>query len=126
MTEHWKTSDVRLHVGRWDHQAVAHKNFIYILGGFCRDGYTNAIEKFDVKTGRIEVLDEKLRVERSRFAVGKIDSDIYIFGGECQQVCDFTYEWTGLCEIFNLEKEEIKKGAKLPFRDFRDFTACVV
>ena len=121
VTEQWKTSDVKLNIGRANHRAVAHKDFIYIFGGYCgvTKYYTDTIERFDAKTGQIELLGVKLHVGRSDFAVGKVDSDVYIFGG-------FTRNGiTSSCEVFNLETEEIREIENLPFSDF-GFTACVV
>ena len=125
VTEQWKISDAKLNIARTGHQAVAHKHFIYIIGGLCEDGYTDTIEKYSLLTGKIELIDEKLRVARSYFAVGKVDSDVYIFGG-CTGNDDDEYgSITASCEIFNLETEEISEIEKLPFSDF-GITACVV
>ena len=118
VTEQWKVSDVKLHIARGFHQAVAHKHFIYIFGGWCEDGYTNTIERFNVKTGQITIIDSKLHVRRGDFAVRKVDSDVYIFG-------DDDYDDKASFEIFNLETEEIRKGGNLPF-PYCDFTACVM
>ena len=126
VTEQWKISDVKLHIARDHHQAVVHKHFIYIFGGSCEDKFggpnehTDTIEKYNLLTGQIELLDEKLRVGRSDFAVGKINSDVYIFGGLTRNG-----KRTASCEIFNLETEEIREGENLPFSDFC-VTACVV
>ena len=123
VTEQWKTSDVKLHIERKNHQAVAHKHFIYIFGGWCGCRYTNTIERFNIKTGQVTIIDSKLHVARSDFAVGKVDSEVYIFGGEPS---DHDYhQYLSLCEIFNLETEEIRKGETNPVSDC-DFTACVV
>ena len=119
VTEQWDKSDVKLNVARYNHRAVAHKNFIYIFGGYRRCRYINAIERFNVKTGQMELLNQKLRALRSDFAVGKIDSDVYIFGGYTMNGS------TASCEIFNLETEEVREGESLPFSDW-GFTACVL
>ena len=118
VTEQWKTSDVKLHIERYYHQAVAHKHFIYIIGGTHR--YEDTIEKYNLLTGQITILDCKLRIPRDCFAVGKIDSDVYIFGGE-NGYC----ESTASCEIFNLETEEIREGENLPVSN-SGLTACVL
>jgi len=119
-TKEWKTSDVKLHVPRYRHQAVAHNNFIYIFAGYCGFGdYSNTIEKFDVKTGKIELLDVKLRIARSDFAVGKVRSEVFIFGGKTRNGS------TDVVEIFNLKTEQIEEGGKMPFSDY-GFTACVL
>ena len=68
-------------------------------------------------TRKIELLD----VGRYGFAVRKINSDVYIFGG-C--IGD---DNTASCEIFNLETEEIRKGGNLPDSNSdQDLTACGV
>ena len=114
-TEQWKMLDVKLNIARRDHQAVAHKHFIYIFGGW-RGPFLDTIERFNVKTGQIELLDEKLRFARSRFAVGKINSDVYMFG--CLT--------TDVVEIFNLETEKVREfNGDIPFSD-TGFAACVV
>ena len=129
VTEQWKMSDAKLHVSRQDHQAVAHQHFIYIFGGYIEgarssdiicDKYSDTIEKYNLLTGQIELLDVKLRVGRCQFAVGKIDSDVYIFGGR-------NYHGNAdEMEIFNLETGEIRQFSEnIPFSDFC-FTACVL
>ena len=118
VTEQWKTSDVKLHIARADHQAVAHKHFIYIFGGYCGDGRTDTIEKYNLLTGQIDLLDVKLHVARSDFAVGKVNSDVYIFGGRPG------YGKRTLCEIFNLETEEITESESTPVSNL-PITACV-
>ena len=117
-TKRWKKSNVKLYIERANHQAVAHKHIIYVFGGWCDNGYTDTIERFNVKTGQIELLDEKFRIARSHFAVAKINYNVYIFGGE-------TYDESATCEIFNLETEEIRKVEIVPF-SHKCFTACVV
>ena len=52
--------------------------------------------------------------------MGKVNSDVYIFGGET-----WDPDYVTLCEIFNLETEEIREGEQSPVSDC-DFTACVV
>ena len=56
VTEQWKTSDVKLHIARYYHRAVAHKNCIYIIGGMYDYKSTDTIEKFNLLTGQIEIL----------------------------------------------------------------------
>ena len=124
-SKQWKTSSAKLNIARYNHQAVAHKYFIYIFGGYCEstrscDGYTDTIEKFNLLTGNIELLDVKLYYPRQKFAVGKIYSDVYIIGGS--NGYNLSMDKT---EIFNLETEEIEKGEKIPVSDC-SFTACVV
>ena len=46
-TEEWKTSDLKLGIGRIHHKAVAHKQFIYVLGGISESGRTDSTERID-------------------------------------------------------------------------------
>ena len=125
VNEQWKMLDVKLNIARTNHQVAAHKHFIYIFGGWDGKMYTDTIERFNVKTEQIELLDVKLHVGRCGFAVGKVDSDVYILGGESWDDDDDAR--TVLCEIFNLQTEEIRKGENLPDSNSdRGLTACVV
>ena len=94
-TKEWKISDVKLHVPRYRHQAVAHKNFIYIFAGCSGFGdYSDTVETFDVKTGKIELLDVRLRIARSDFAVGKIRSEVFLFGGKPEMVAPTLWRYS--------------------------------
>ena len=115
--------DAKLHIPRCAQQAVAHKHFIYIFGGYCKR-YLDTIEKYNLLTGKIELLDVKLRVARSDFSVVKINSDVYILIG-CTWCRENGGDDPSLCEIFNLETEEMREGETFPFENW-GYTACVV
>ena len=80
-TEEWKTSDLKLGIGRIHHKAVAHTQFIYVLGGISESGRTDSVERIDVSTGKVEILNVKLNHERHSFAVAKVKLDVYIGSG---------------------------------------------
>ena len=104
-------------------QAVAYKNFIYIIGGRLEnEKITNSIEKFDTITGEIQTVETKLHVARTGFAVARLRNLVYIMGGNIDLPIKDTY--TDSVEIFNLELETIKKGKNLPFAD-ENFTAHI-
>ena len=124
-SEQWTTSHAKLNIARRSHQAFAHKHFIYIFGGgieegtrYC-EGHTNTIEKYNLLTGQIELLAFKLHSPRLKFAMGKINSDVYIIVGSNG------YKKLDKIVIFNLETEKIKEGEQIPVSDFT-YTACVV
>ena len=119
-TEKWKLLETNLIVPRSYHQAVVHKNSIYIIGG--RDGnnqQSDTIEKFIIRSGRTKLLNVKLKLAKSSFAVAKHMNDLYIIGGWTDNGSTHTVE------IFDLDKEEIREGKKLPISNC-DFTACVL
>jgi len=117
-TEKWKTSSLKLNIARSCHQAVAHKQFIYVLGGFIERGCTDTIERIDVSAGKVELLNVKLKHGRCRFAASKMNKNLFIFGG-----------WVGYgsttstTEVLNLDTLEIKEGVEVPIPDY-GFTAC--
>ena len=116
-TEKWKTTDFKLNIARHCPQAVAHKQFIYVLGGYI--GYrkcTDTIERIDVSAGKVEVLNVKLKHARSLFAASKSNNDLYIFGGS-------VIDGDSSTEVLNLETLEIKEGVELPISN-SCFTAC--
>jgi len=119
-TKKWKLLETTLLIPRYFHQAVVHKNSIYIIGG--KDGsdeQTDTIEKFDLLTERIDFLNVKLKIARSSPAVAKYMNDLYIIGG-------YTGNGkTSTVEIFDLDKEEMREGKELPVADYA-FTACVL
>ena len=116
--------DFKLNIARAFHQAVVHKNLIYTVGGFCGicgdDKYTNTIERIDVNNGKVDLLEMKLRIERSDFASCKLKSNLYIFGG-------MTGDWshTNSVEILNLDTMKVQEGVNVPISDW-GFSACVV
>ena len=120
-TEKWKATDFKLNIARSYHQAVANKQFIYVLGGYNRSGFTDSIEKIELSAGKVELLSVKLKHARSLFAASKIDNDLYIFGGRVRDGSSNTT--TNSTEILNLETLEMKEGLKVPTLDHA-FTAC--
>ena len=125
----WTKIKTKLKIGRFQPQAVAYKNFIFIIGGKQRNGeMTDSIEKFDTKTGKIETIQAKLKAPRCNFAIAKHGNLAYILGGEVffkSVKLLKTYCPSCLVEIFNLELETVEEGKNLPFED-SCFTAHVV
>ena len=121
-TEEWKISAFELKKARSFHQAVAHKHFIYVFGGRCKNLplRTRMIEKINTVTKRVEIIATKLRVAISHFEVAKVDEKALLFGG-------VTGVWypTDSVEIFDLNTEQIEQGVKMPFSDY-DLAACVL
>ena len=79
----WKVVDAKLVLSRFNHQAVAYKNFIYVIGGRLQTGsVTNTIEKFNLRTEKVEIMQTKLNVARTGFAVAKLKKYVYIIGGD--------------------------------------------
>ena len=119
-TEEWKISAFELKKARSFHQAVAHKHFIYVFGGRCKNLplRTRMIEKINTVTKRVEIIATKLPVAISHFEVAKVDEKALLFGG-------VTGVWypTDSVEIFDLNTEQIEQGVKMPFSGF---TACVL
>jgi len=120
-TEKWKTSSLKLNIARSCHQAVAHKQFIYVLGGFIERGCTDTIERIDVSAGKVELLNVKLKHARSRFASCKKNKNLFIFGGVVKNGNSWTT--TSTTEVLNLDTLEIKEGVEVPIPD-HSFTAC--
>ena len=81
---------------------------------------SDTIEKFDKLTGSISILDIKLAVGRSRFALAKVGKNAYIIGGNT----DGRFP-TETVEILDMEQETITEGRNVPVADF-GFTACVL
>ena len=119
-TEEWRISTFELQIARCDHQAVAHKHFIYVFGGISNDGRTATIEKIDTVTKCVEIIPTQIRVTRSSFAVAKVNEKVHLLGGETG-----TFTNTDSVEIFDLNTEQIEQGVKMPFEN-DGFTACVL
>merc|ERR1719427_2293437 len=137
-TGNWELSTAKLSFPRAEHQAVAHNQFIYILGGFCdnEEGvtvYAYSIERFNTVTGKIEIIKPKLRIGRSNFALGKVRSgestDIYLLGGRSWVVeKDAKKGAVNFQEVFTLETEELRQCSKemsnFDWNANFGFTAC--
>merc|ERR1719427_1787332 len=137
-TGNWELSTAKLSFPRAEHQAVAHNQFIYILGGFCdnEEGvtvYAYSIERFNTVTGKIEIIKPKLRIGRSDFALGKVRSgestDIYLLGGASWVVeKDAKKGAVNFQEVFTLETEELRQCSKemsnFDWNANFGFTAC--
>ena len=121
-TKKWKTTSLKLNIARKNHQAVAHKQFIYVLGGSNNGGLLDTIERIDVSAGKVEILNVKLKYGRSWFATTKVCNDLYIFGGQVDGN-SYDYKSTYSTEVLDLETLEIKEGVELPIID-QFFTAC--
>lgn len=81
--EVWQKLPTNLQVPRYDARAVAHNEFIYVFGG--RNVYQNlenSIERLNVTTGEVTIIDSRMLVGRNCPALCKIDSDVYILGGD--------------------------------------------
>ena len=106
----WKICDFKLNLGRFGHQAVAHKNHIYIVGGWrAGNRQTNTVERIDVNSGKVDLLEVELRGARGRFGSCKIESDVYICrsgasNGNASSV-----------EILNLDTMEVKESVLIYF-----------
>ena len=121
-TEEWKNSNLKLDIARFNHQAVAHKQFIYVLGGSIGYAkYTDTIERIDVSAMKVEMLSVKLKHARSLFAASKVNNDLYIFGGRVKDGNSLTE--TTSTEVLNLDTLEIKEGVEIPILN-HGFTAC--
>merc|ERR1719427_2015513 len=137
-TGNWELLPAKLSFPRADHQAVAHNQFIYILGGFCdnEEGvtvYAYSIERFNTVTGKIEIIKPKLHIGRSDFALGKVRSgestDIYLLGGASWVVeKDAKKGAVNFQEVFTLETEELRQCSKemsnFDWNANFGFTAC--
>merc|ERR1719427_1509238 len=137
-TGNWELSTAKLSFPRAEHQAVAHNQFIYILGGFCdnEEGvtvYAYSIERFNTVTGKIEIIKPKLHIGRSDFALGKVRSgestDIYLLGGRSWVVeKDAKKGAVNFQEVFTLETEELRQCSKemsnFDWNANFGFTAC--
>ena len=119
-TEEWRISTFELQIARCDHQAVAHKHFIYVFGGISNDGRTATIEKIDTVTKCVEIIPTQIRVTRSSFAVAKVNEKVHLLGGETG-----TFTNTDSVEIFDLNTEQIEQGGYMPFPN-SGFSACVL
>ena len=124
----WKLIEAKLIVERYQPQAVAYKNFIFIIGGKqTRDRITNSIEKFNTRTGEMKIIQAKLKVGRCHFAIAKYNQLAYIMGGIVSDLSKKPVEILNSfsVEVFNLELETVEEGKSIPFED-SGFTAHVV
>ena len=113
---------MKLNIARSCHQAVSHKQFIYVIGGYNKNGCcTDTIERIDVAAGKVEILSVKLKHARSSFATSKVNNNLFIFGGLARD--GNSCGETNSTEVFNLETLEVKEGVELPISN-SGFTAC--
>ena len=123
-TKLWRVIRAKLVIARFYHCAVAHKHFIFVIGGMKQDfKILNSIEKFNTLSGKIELLQIKLRVARSLFALTKLEKSVFIIGGQVKS--KKSDKFTGSVEILNLEHEKLYLGKSVPIAD-KGFCSCVL
>ena len=119
----WEKLSVKLKVGRFQPRAVAHNEFIYIFGGQnALESMESSVEKYNTKTNQITTIDSSLLLARNCFAICKINSEIFLMGGDTHDYSR-TNRKKGLnyyiksVEVFNLKNETFKLGIDLPVAD---------
>ena len=118
ITQTWSVFEAEINNGRLYPQAVAYKNFIYVLGGQIKNQkQADSIEIIDITTGEVITTQTKLKYARYSFALVKVQNLAYIIG---ENITDHSVKspreiCTETVEILNLESKAKRIGSKLPF-----------
>lgn len=89
--------------------AVVYSNKIFIFGGKTDTGYSRSVFIYDIDTGSLSCLNDRLTYERSGMGVVKIENKVYLLGGENQE---------GILkrvEVFNLDNYTARELRPMPF-----------
>ena len=119
-TDVWTIVDQKLNIARDDHQAVAYKHYIYVIGGINKNSVVDSIEKIDTRNETVILIDTKMKEARYRFALAKIDNNAYILGGVTSDSIK-----TDTVEIFDMKDEKVTDGVSIPIEDYGS-SACVL
>ncbi len=106
-----KVGDFQLAEKRFAAAAVAHGDFVYVIGGGRGDLVTASVERFDLRTGKS---DPFIRLKSGRRAHGAAlaDGKIYVVGGHTR--LDDLKGPTRSVEIIDLATGKISEGPALP------------
>ena len=129
-TNEWEILTITLNIGRYRPCAIAYNEFIYVLGGEIKTYQgiivENSVEKINTLTGEVKIIESKMLVARSSFAVCRVNSDVFLMGGKIKNPeKSNSYVQTAAMEVFNLESENFTEIAKSPFKNL-EFTASVL
>ena len=119
-TNKWEIMESKLKIGRYEPGAVSYNEFIYVFGGEIKrnDNRTivsNSIEKVNVLTGEVKMIESEMIGVRSSFGIIKINSDVYLMSGHCKKPGK-PRKVTYLIEVFNLESEKFTELARSSFK----------
>ena len=111
---------------RSHHQAVAHKDLVFIIGGTTEYRDENSIEKFNISSGEVTLINAEIRVARFNFAAFKLENYVHIVGGNVSVITSFGRQsfTTTLVEIFDLESETMQLGVN-SLNSYSGQTSCV-
>ena len=111
---------------RCHHQAIAHKDLVFIIGGTSDFRDEKSIEKFNTSSGQVTMIKAKLRKARYNFVAFKLDNYVHIVGGNSSAIASFGegFYTTTIVEIFNLETETVERGVEF-LGIYSGQTSCV-
>ena len=143
-TKKWELLTSKLNIGRFQPRAIAHNEFIYVFGGqkYQPNVNTNfrggpkgeprtedSVEKINTLSGEVTLIESRMLVARDFFAICKINSDVYLMGGNVKNYNKIYNKeeivQSDVMEVFNLNSEKFTELAKLPFKN-KSFTASVL
>ena len=107
-----KVAEFRMRVARFAPAAVAHGDYLYIIGGSNEgDSVLDSIERFNVRTGRSEEFS-RLQVARQRHRALVVNDTICVLGGETSFHTGLTLEPS--VEIVDLATGKVTPGVEMP------------
>ena len=118
----WTTIDAKLQVKRRDHSAVVHGKKIFVIGGVRRNKPISSVEVYSSVTNEITCV-APMNIARFRFGCCLVNSKVYAIGGRKDwNKTNTYYTFADEVEVYDIEKNEWRKGPSLPFK-LSDF-AC--
>ena len=121
-TNKWTTSDLKLITERCGHSTVAHREKLFVIGGENYPDYVSSVEVYSSVTNEITCV-APMNIARFRFGCCLVNSKVYAIGGRKDwNKTNTYYTFADEVEVYDIEKNEWRKGPSLPFK-LSDF-AC--
>ena len=107
----WTTIDTKLLTKRIGHSAVVHNTRFFVIGG-ANVQILSSVEIYSSETNQLSFVSS-MNLSRADFGCCLINSSVYVIGGifapaDCKV--------TDKVEIYDIEKDEWKKGPSLPVK----------
>lgn len=119
-TDKWEIIQSKLTVCRISPRAISHNEYIYVFGGKNYQGIMqDSVEKINTLSGEVTIFESMMQIPKFSFAICKIDSDVYLIGGDKSNQSYDSTDLKNSVEVFDLCSEKFKSSKNLSIYDGR-------
>ena len=125
ITDKWEIIQSKLIIDRLHVQAISHNEYIYVFGGQNWQGIKqDSVEKINILTGEVTIIESKMPIQQSCFTICKIDSDV-CFIGENENSSNLQ-NIEKIMRVFNFGFEKLTEITKLTYKDSETASALKI